>query len=160
MLIKTLIDEDFTNYKKPSLLISAISCDWKCPSEQGLPVTICQNQPLCKQPNIEYLTENIYSRYISNSITQAVVIGGLEPMLQFEDVLNLVKHFREHNCNDDIVIYTGYYPHEIQDKINQLKQYENIIIKFGRFVLNQQSHYDSVLGVNLASDNQYAEQIS
>ena len=36
----------------------------------------------------------------------------------------------------------------------------NIIIKFGRFVPMQQPHFDPILGVNLASDNQYAKQIS
>ena len=45
-------------------------------------------------------------------------------------------------------------------KINILKQYPNIIIKFGRFKPNQKSHYDDVLGVNLISDNQYGEKIS
>lgn len=159
MLLKTIIDEDFNNYKLPSIFIGTCYCDWKCPSEQGLPISICQNQPLAQQPNIEYSIESIYNRYISNPITQAVVVGGLEPMLQFENVLNLIKYFREYNCNDDIVIYTGYYPHEIQDKIDKLKQYKNIIIKFGRFIPNQNPHFDSVLGVNLASDNQYAERI-
>ena len=37
--------------------------------------------------------------------------------------------------------------------------YDNIIIKFGRYIPNQQSHFDIVLGVNLASDNQYAERL-
>ena len=58
---------------------------------------------------------------------------------------------------DDVVIYTGYKEEEILDKINVLKSYEPIIIKFGRYVPNQKSHYDDVLGVNLASDNQYAK---
>ena len=41
-----------------------------------------------------------------------------------------------------------------------LKKYSNIIIKFGRFIPNQKPHYDPVLGVELASDNQYGEKIS
>ena len=64
--------------------------------------------------------------------------------------------------NDDIVIYTGYKKEELQNNgyINQLLQYENIVVKFGRYIPNQQSHYDNILGVNLASDNQFAEKIS
>ena len=50
-------------------------------------------------------------------------------MLQFEEVLEFIKQFRKYS-NDDIVIYTGYYPEEIQDKIKELIQYKNIIIKF------------------------------
>ena len=41
-----------------------------------------------------------------------------------------------------------------------LKNYDNIIIKYGRYIPNQPSRYDSILGVTLASDNQYAERIS
>ena len=57
------------------------------------------------------------------------------------------------------MIYTGYYLDEIADKIRVLTEYKNIIIKFGRFVPNQKKHYDEVLGVYLASDNQYAKKI-
>ena len=38
--------------------------------------------------------------------------------------------------------------------------YSNIIIKFGRFIPNREPHFDEVLGVNLASNNQYAKRIS
>lgn len=159
MLIKTIIDEDFTNYKKPSMFVGTCVCNWKCCVENNLPITTCQNQPLSQQKNIEFSKEDLYKRYSSNLITQSFVFGGLEPFLQFEELLETIKYIRQF-CNDDVVIYTGYYPNEIQDKVDQLKQYENIIIKFGRFVPNQRSHYDSILGVNLVSDNQYAEKIS
>jgi len=58
----------------------------------------------------------------------------------------------------DIVIYTGYYPDEIKDMLKTLKTYENtnIIIKFGRFIPDKPHRFDDVLGVELASDNQYA----
>ena len=38
--------------------------------------------------------------------------------------------------------------------------FRNIIVKFGRFIPDQESHYDEVLGVNLASNNQYAKKLS
>ncbi len=160
MKVKGLVEEDFTNYKEPSIFIATCYCNWKCCNEGNFPVTICQNNPIYKQPNIEISVDEIFHRYISNLITNSLVIGGLEPFLQFKDILELIKYFREHNCNDDIVIYTGYYPNEIEEQIKQLKQFSNIIIKFGRYIPNQQSHYDEVLGIKLASDNQYAERIS
>jgi len=46
------------------------------------------------------------------------------------------------------------------DKLTLLSQYKNVIIKFGRFIPNQEPHYDEILGVNLASNNQYARRIS
>ena len=160
MKIKGLIDEDFTNYKKSSMFIATCYCNWKCCVEQGLDKSICQNSEIAQQKNIEVSADEIFSRYISNSITNALVVGGLEPFLQFEEIYELIKYFRDNNCNDDIVIYTGYYDYEISDKINMLKQFQNIIIKFGRFIPNQNSHYDEILGVKLASNNQYAERIS
>jgi len=82
-------------------------------------------------------------------------------MEQFDELVAFLDIMRRHyGCLDDVVIYTGYSPEEIQGELKVMKQYENIIIKFGRFRPNQQTHYDEVLGVNLASDNQYAVKIS
>ena len=49
------------------------------------------------------------------------------------------------------IIYTGYCPNpnEIPKEIGLLKQYKNIIIKFGRYIPNAKSKYDEVLGVEL-----------
>ena len=49
---------------------------------------------------------------------------------------------------------------KIYDKLTLLSQYKNLIMKFGRFIPNQKPHYDEILGVNLASNNQYARRIS
>ena len=160
MKIKGLQDEDFVNYKKPSMFIGTSLCDWKCCNEQCLDKSICQNSSLANSKTIDVSADEIYRRNINNPITKAVVIGGLEPMLQFSEVLDLVKIFRDSDCNDDIVIYTGYYKEEIADKIPLLSKYKNIVIKYGRYIQNQEKHYDEVLGVWLASDNQYAERIS
>ena len=155
MKIKYIIDENFQDYKKPSMMLATCCCDWKCLKELNLDISICQNSQIAQQKNIEVSIENIINRYLNNPITQAVVIGGLEPMLQYEEILEFVKQFRQYS-NDDIVIYTGYYPEEIQDKIKELIQYKNIIIKFGRYIPNKDKRFDEVLGVWLASDNQFA----
>ena len=157
--LKSILDETFQDYKKPSMLLATCICDWKCLKEQNLDISICQNSELAKQNNIDISIDEIVNRYINNSITQAIIIAGLEPMLQFEEVLNFVKVFRNKN-DDDIVIYTGYYPDEVITKIEQLKQYENIIIKFGRYIPNKSKRYDEILGIELVSDNQFAIKIS
>lgn len=156
MLIKELIDEDFCNYKKPSMFIGTSSCNFKCDKECGKPV--CQNSELAKAPTIEIDDEEIIQRYITNPITEAIVFGGLESFDTFEELYNFIKIFRE-KSDDDIVIYTGYYPNEIEDKIKKLYNFKNIIIKFGRFVPNSQKIYDAVLGVELASENQFAKRL-
>ena len=63
------------------------------------------------------------------------------------------------NVHDVFVIYTGYDKQEIQEQIDKMIKFGNIIVKFGRYVPNQKEHYDEILGINLASNNQYAEVI-
>ena len=157
MNIKQLIDEDFVNYKKASMFIGFPICSWKCEMEFG--EKICQNSSLSKSPEINIKAEDIVKRYMENELTHAIVCGGLEPFNSWEDLYYLVKCFRKYIL-DDIVIYTGYYENEIGDYIKKLSEFPNIIVKFGRYIPNQKSHYDEILGVELASDNQYAKVIS
>ena len=153
MKIKGLISEDFVNYKKPAMTIMFPCCNFKCGTEY------CQNSPLAKTENIELDISDIVIRYLNNPITEAVVMQGLEPFDSWDDLIEFVKQLRE-STDDDIVIYTGYYKEEIADKIPLLSKYKNIIIKYGRYIPDQKKHYDEVLGVYLASENQYAERIS
>lgn len=154
MEIKGLISEDFVNYKKPAMTIMFPRCTFKC--SEGL----CQNSPLAKEKSINIEIKDVINRYLNNPITESIVMQGLEPFDSWCDLLELIKQLRNNNCNDDIVIYTGYYREEIADRIHVLSEYKNIIVKFGRYIPNQERHFDKVLGVYLASDNQYAEKIS
>ena len=158
--LKGVVMEDFVNYAKPSLFLITCKCDWKCCHEANIPITVCQNEPVVRQATKEFLNSSIYKAYIDNEITKAVVIGGLEPILQFEEVLSLLDYFRKQNCNDDFVIYTGYYKEEIEKEIEQLKKYPNVILKYGRYKPNSVSRFDDILQITLVSDNQYAERIS
>lgn len=157
MIIKQLADEDFINYKKPSMFIGFPSCTWKCEKECG--EHCCQNSALAQAPNINVSIDALIERYMSNPITHAIVCGGLEPMDSWDDLQCFILNFR-YRSDDDIVIYTGYTEEEIQDKLEWLQYYGPIIIKFGRYVPGQQPHYDTVLGVKLISDNQYAKVVS
>lgn len=160
MTIKGIIAEDFVNYKLPSLTIEFPYCTFKCDKEAGC--DICQNSSLINESNIEILTTSLIGDYyINNPITKAVVMQGLEPFDSFYDLVHFISVLRVYfNCNDDVVIYTGYNKDEIEDRLEVLKRYKNIIVKFGRYIPNKESHYDEVLGVSLASPNQYAERIS
>lgn len=161
MKIKDIISENFQDYKKTSMFICSCFCDWKCCHEGNFAESICQNNSLAKSSIKDIDTNKIIQSYLNNPITSAIVFGGLEPFKQFEELLEFIKTLREqYHCMDDVVIYTGYYKEEIIDKIELLSKYKNIIIKFGRYIPGQSSHYDEVLGVNLASNNQYAEKIS
>ena len=157
MVIKGVTTEDFSNYKKPSMFIAFPRCDFKCDRECG--VQVCQNGTLVKAPDIDIDVNIIVKKYLDNPITKAVVCGGLEPFDSWSDLLLFIEKFRA-KSQDDIVIYTGYYKEEIADKINILKRYKNIILKTGRYLPGYEKHYDEVLGVELASPNQYAEVIS
>lgn len=155
MHIKGIITEDFINYKKPSMVIEMPYCDFKCDLECGS--FICQNSQLTSEPTIEIPDSIIvWEYYQNNPITEAIVFQGLEPFDSWDELKNFVQNFRI-AWQDDIVIYTGYNKDEIEEYLNFLKNYDNIIVKYGRFIPNFKKHYDEVLGVYLTSPNQYAE---
>ena len=158
MNIKFLVEEDFVNYRKPSMFIGFPTCTWKCEKDCNMK-GLCQNGSLATSPTFKISKNDIVKRYIDNPISKAIVFGGLEPFDSWEELSTLVAEFRSYT-DDDIIIYTGYYENEISDNIEYLRQnYDNIIVKFGRFIPNKEKVYDEVLGVNLASDNQYGERI-
>lgn len=157
MLIKGIIDCDLINYKKPCMTIEMPFCDFKCNRE--CQEWVCQNSRLNDADNINIPQDVLISRYLNNEMVCAICFQGLEPFDSWNDLSYFIHNFRKQNSSD-IVIYTGYTEEELSDKVAKLKKYPNIIIKFGRYIPYQKPHYDEILGVKLASDNQYAKQIS
>ena len=163
MIIKQLVEEDFVNYKDPAMFIAFPKCSFKCEKEFG--VSCCQNSMLALAENINVSVVDILERYMANPITSAIVLGGLEPFDSAEDVIGFISYVR-HYIPDPIVIYTGYTEDEVkkikafdENLYSILALYENVIVKFGRYIPDQELHFDEVLGVKLASDNQYAKYI-
>ena len=153
MKIKGIIDEDFINYKKPSMFILFNRCSFKCDKECGR--AICQNSELAKEKDIEISINKIINRYINNPITKSIVCGGLEPLDSWDDLQCLIINLR-YFSNDDIVIYTGYNETELpKDKIDFFELYAPIIVKYGRYIPNEDSYFNEELGVKLAGKNQY-----
>jgi len=156
MRVKGIIDYDCTNYKEPCLTIEFPYCDFKCDKLNGCQV--CQNSALARERDIEVSGEYIWRLYEQNPLTKAFCFQGLEPFDSYMDLIELVAFIRIYkNCSDPIVIYTGYNKGEDEITERSLRKYDNIIIKWGRFIMGQEPHYDEVLGVNLASDNQWGE---
>ena len=151
-----MIEVDYVNYKKPSMIIACPICDFKCDKECGQ--QICQNCAIAKQKDITIDDDVLINKYLKGS-SRSICFQGLEPFDTSVQMMRFIHKFRQ-VTNDDVVIYTGYNKDEISEQIKSLKQYPNIIIKFGRYIPDQQPHYDEVLGVELASDNQYAEKIN
>ena len=157
MKIKGLVEYDISNYYKPSMFIIFPYCTFKCDYECGR--AVCQNSTLAKEEIKNIKPKDLMERYVNNPLTKAIVCGGLEPFDSLQDLSNFIELARLFT-DDDIVIYTGYTEEESVEIIKELSKEKNIIIKFGRFIPDQESHYDEVLGVNLASPNQYARRIS
>ena len=158
MRIRALVEENFQDYKKCSMLIGTAFCDWKCCKECG--EDLCQNMPLAQSPIIEISNQEIAEKYLKNGLSSAIVFCGLEPMDQFDELVACIATLRRYT-DDDIVIYTGYNKDEIIGKVRYLADtFTNITIKYGRFVPHDTPRYDEVLGITLASQNQYAEKIS
>lgn len=161
MRVKKVIYEDFVNYRKPSMFIGTIRCSGKCWKEGGFPPSICQNYEWNNEPVVEIEDDKLIKEYLNNPITEAIVFGGLEPFEQWPELVSFLTALRyRHHCQDDVVIYTGYLQREIRGHIELLKTFKNIIVKFGRYVPNAVARYDDVLGVELASLNQFAKRLS
>ena len=153
MKLKGLIDYDISNYCIPSMFLIFPFCTFKCDKECGQQV--CQNSALACEPIIKTSPVEIIERYLNNPLTHAIVCGGMEPFDSKEELFSFITLFRGFS-NDTIVIYTGYNEDELENEISTLKNFDNIIIKFGRFIPNSPHIFDAVLGVELASNNQHA----
>lgn len=156
MKLLNVIDEDLVNYKLPSMTLEFPYCSFKCNVECGKEV--CQNSSLQNNKIVDIEVSDLIDRYLNNPISKSIVMQGLEPFDSYNDLLDFVISFRD-KCSDDIIIYTGYAKYEVKNYLDALKQFENIIIKFGRYMPGYESHYDEILGVKLVSDNQYAIRI-
>lgn len=170
--IKDLLDEDFINYKKAAMFIATSKCSFKCEKEDNN--VHCQNSKIAKQTNLVMIIDKIIDRYMNNIITESIVFGGLEPLDQIDELLDFIQIFRQ-KSNDDIVIYTGYTENEVKSFKYRNKSYldallevnrttpeaslikPSLIIKYGRFKANGDKKYDDILGIELASSNQYAK---
>ena len=148
MRIKNLIEEDFVQYKLPSMFIGTCFCTFKCGAKN------CQNSALANGRIIDIPDDDLILRYLNNPLTQSIVFGGLEPFDQFEELKWFLKRLRgKYGCKDPVVIYSGYTEEELADRYISDP---NLIVKVGRYLPDKPSKYDPLLGVTLASDNQYA----
>lgn len=156
MLIKGIKDECIGDFKEIGMLIVFPNCSFKCDKDCGRPV--CQNSHLANSPVTEVPIDNIIERYQQNPISTSLICGGLEPFDSIQDLYMLIADFRKVS-NDPVVIYTGYTEEEVEKILGWafIKWLGNLYIKYGRFIPDQEPHFDEVLGVNLASDNQYGK---
>ena len=157
--LKGIIWEDFVNYKKIcTTLMFPICKNFKCDRENG--VQLCQNWSLAAAPSQWHDIDDIMTTYMHTYLSEAIVLQGLEPFDSLTDVYTVAAAMEKWNIKNDLVIYTGYTRQEIASSLKPLFCIPGtLIIKWGRYIPNQKPHFDPVLGINLASDNQYGEVI-
>lgn len=159
MVLRGMLAEDFVNYRLPSMYLAFPFCTLKCNKLNG--GNVCQNMQLMNDPKLIVIsTLELCKQFIDNPISEAIVCAGLEPLDSIDDVLDLIKAMRQYYQNEsDIVIYTGYTEEEVlaDEKMRQILNFSNIVVKYGRYLINDTPHHDEILGVNLASSNQYAK---
>lgn len=151
----TVNNGNFTTF----VIQSGISCTFKCDKESKC--QICQNWQIRKQKTIKVDLMNIIERYDKNDLAKSITFQGLEPLDNLKQLLWFIYYFRKDH-HDPIYIWTGYTEEECEDLIYFLKdkmKYDNIFIKFGRFVPNCEKHFDKELKIYLASPNQYCKKI-
>lgn len=159
MVLRGMMLEDMVNYKKISTYLIFPFCTFKCDKDNGCKV--CQNRHLADDPKLIVIpTIEVCKQFVANPLAKAIVCAGLEPLDSIDDIIELIETLRYTlKDNSDIVIYTGYTEEEVlaDEKKKLITTYPNIVVKYGRFIMNDKSHYDEALGVKLASSNQYAK---
>ena len=157
--LKGIIWEDMVNYKKICTTLMFPKCNFKCDKESG--IQLCQNRGLAATPSQWHNIDDIMDIYMHTYLSEAIVLQGLEPLDSPIDCYIVAAALQRWKINNDLIIYTGYNPHE-NNVDNIIKTISSLvpgtlIVKWGRYIPNQEKHFDPILGVYLASDNQYAE---
>lgn len=154
---------DFINNGKGTFSIAlGTTCSFKCCLELNLPASICQNNNCINNPKVITTIKKLIDLYLNQNMIKSLTFNGLEVLDNLRLLLWFIYYFRQQS-QDNIIIWTGYTEEECKDLIYLIKEkmkWENIIIKFGRYIPNQKFHYDEILGINLVSDNQYSKKIS
>ena len=72
MIIKGIIDEDFINYRVPSMVVEFPHCNFKCDKECGRQV--CQNSELAAAPAFDIYAEEIVALFRDDA--DVIVVGA------------------------------------------------------------------------------------
>jgi hypothetical protein len=126
MILKGVVDQDFVQYKKPCMTLMFPRCSFKCEIECG--ENVCQNGALAQARDIEVDTYAIAKRFLDNLMVNVLVCSGLEPFDSGKDLNRLISLLRFCECDDDVVIYTGYTEEEIKERFSWIYGHKNIII--------------------------------
>ena len=142
--------EVYNDYKKVGVLLATPTCNNNC--------KYCQNEYLKKKKPIEYDISEIFNFVKKNKLIKSFIFGGLDCMDSFDQTYDIIKEIRK-KFDYDIVLYTGKLKTDINLEIEKLKNFKGIIIKFGKYKKNKEKKYDELLGITLASNNQYSRRI-
>lgn len=153
MIIKSIIDEVFSDYSKISMLLVMPKCTTRCWEKLNISPTICQNNHLHKEPNINIDNKDIIKRYLDNPLTKAIIFGGLDSWDSLDEIIEFIKEFRQYS-QDDCVLYTGRDYDVIEKELYRFKGLGNVYIKYGHYNPNLKPIIDDLTGVSLISENQ------
>jgi pyruvate-formate lyase-activating enzyme len=131
-------------------LICAVSCSIGCKD--------CFNESVKQEPNRCSYIPNILDEIQANPFNEGVILAGLEWSSQPKELIALVKEATKRHL--PIIIYTGYTSDQFIRRVPRIKEFPNVLIKYGSFNQNLRSFEHKEYGVNLASTNQHIQKIS
>lgn len=98
----------------------------------------------------------IVSLSLRKSLTNCIVLGGLEWTEQEDELYVLLDSYMEQGAN--VILYTHWSEEEIEKKFPKLLEYD-MYIKFGEYRPKLASSTHSSYGIPLASTNQYIKRV-
>jgi hypothetical protein len=153
----------FNDYHKTCLYLATPRCNFKCvreAREKGIEIVECQNHALAGSLPTDYSAEEVAKAYHESVFAEALLLSGLDPLDCWEDVIVFLREFRAIEPGVEVVLYTGYYEHEVLEQVRQLSELGNVMVKFGRYDPSVPPGYDEVGGVTLASGNQHFRRLA
>lgn len=109
---------------KSNLVMYTSYCDWEHPlfSRQ-------ENNELIKRVRFRVWFDDLH--YLAKS-KDKIIITGLEPFNQYEEIKSLIDYFKECKLDTKFIIHTGLSKKALRQQLNELKQFDNVSIIFGR----------------------------
>jgi len=131
-------------------LVCALDCNIGCKG--------CFNQSLKEAPIFYKKADEIMDEIMSNPFNEGVILAGLEWSLQPTELLALVKSATVRNM--PVIVYTGHDINTFLRRVPLIKQFTEVLVKYGAYDESKLSLTHEAYGIKLASTNQHIDSIA
>ncbi|MCH4890037.1 radical SAM protein [Acidaminobacter sp. JC074] len=131
-------------------LVCALDCNIGCKG--------CFNQSLKEAPIFYKKADEVLDEIMSNPFNEGVILAGLEWSLQPSELMAMIKSCASKNI--PVIVYTGHKIETFLRRVPKIKNYPEVLIKYGAYDESKLSLTHEAYGVRLASTNQNIQSVA